>query len=161
MSQWRTPSSRDRAGSTKYLKQYCLSYMLYMISICVPFPSTEKGFPGGFHPMYSPCMTSVCHMMINCTFINENELVWLVCSYTSCKCGLLLHALFKCCVRKLKCLSVSDIHSWLVLHTFVMVKLPFTNVLHIVNVPTSTPCFSISSSHSSSKYTSSVLLRVL
>ena len=142
----------------KYLKQYSLSYMHYMISICVPFPLTEKDFPGSFHPMYSPCTTSVCCMMINCTFINENELVWLIYSYTSCEYGVLLHTLFKCCVRKLKLLSTSDICSWSVSHTFFMVSPPFTNVLHIA---TSTPCFSINSSCSSSKYTSSLLLRVL
>ena len=95
----------------EYLKQYSLSYMHYMISICVPFPLTEKDFPGSFHPMYSPCTTSVCCMMINCTFINENELVWLIHSYTSCEYGVLLHTLFKCCVRKLKLLSTSDICS--------------------------------------------------
>ena len=83
--------------------------MCYMISICVPFPSTEKGFSSGFHPTYGPCMTSVRCTTIHSTFINKNELVWLVCSYTSCKYRSLLHAPFKRCARKLKHLLVSDI----------------------------------------------------
>ena len=60
-------------------------HRLFMISIYLPLPSTEKGFPDSFHPMYSPCTSSVSCMTIDCTFINKNELVWLICSYTSCK----------------------------------------------------------------------------
>ena len=41
-----------------------------------------------------------------------------------------------------------------------MIYPPFTEVLHMVEVNTDTPCFSSNSSHISSRYTSGMLLRV-
>ena len=104
MSQWRTPSSRDSAGSTKYLQwKDCVSFQgVFMKAICLPFLSTKKSFPCCFHSMYHPRPSSVCCMMINGTFVDKNKLVGLICSNPSCKYGSLLSTLFKRCVGELK-----------------------------------------------------------
>ena len=104
MSQWRTPSLRDSAGSTKYLQwEDCVSFQgVFMKSICLPFPSTKEGFPYCFHSTYHPHLSSVCCTTINGTFINKNKLVGLICYNPSCKYGSLLSTSFKHCAGELK-----------------------------------------------------------
>ena len=112
MSQWRTPSSRDSAGSTEYLEHensfsLCYAHLWYWSAYLCP---QQKGFSCGLRAMYSPCPTSVCCTTINSAFINKNELVRLICSNPGCKHRSLLNASFKCHTRELKH-TVSDILS--------------------------------------------------
>ena len=163
MSQWRTLSLKDSAGSTKYLQwEDCFSFhSIFMKLTCLPFPSTKELFPPCFHPMYRPCPSSVCCMMINGTFVNKNKLVWLICSNPSCKYGSLLGTSFKGCVGELKVWFVRYTCTIGLVTCLFMLYPPFTKVLHIVDVAADTLCISSSSRHSSSKYTSSVLLSTL
>ena len=101
-----------QGGQSIWKRKITSVYALCMIQIHLPFPSTEKGFPCGLHPAYSPCTTSVCCTTIDSTFVHKNKLVGFVCSYTSCECGSLLSTPFNRHARELKSLLV--LHSPLI-----------------------------------------------
>ena len=163
ISQWRTPSSRDSAGSTEYLENensfsLCYTHLQYWSTYL--FPQRKKAVLVAFVPCIAHAQP--LYVVWWLTVLSSTKTSWLG-SYIPIQAANidLFSMLHSSGIRESWNILLVTYSAQLVwLCAFFMLYLPFTKVLHIVDVAMDTPWFSSSSRHSSSKYTSGVLLIV-
>ena len=164
MSQWRTPS-RDSVRSTKYLEHessfsLCYAYLWYWSTYL--FPQQKKAFLVAFIPCVAHAWPLYVVWWLTALSLTKTSCLGSNIPIQAANIDLFLTLCSSAIWESWNILLVTYSVQLVWLHTFFMLYPPFTKVLHVnvVDVTTDTPWFSSSSRHSSSKYTSGVLLIV-